>query len=383
MHGLCHGLCGLFFNVLLILRGGVCRSMETGLGLRVKTAVGILRQAMDTRWFRCGRVGAIIAGFNRGKRRVYVAVRRRAGCGAVALMVLAGWAVPAGWVHADEPFLAAEIDEASGLVASQRHAGVYWTHNDNVNLPASNRAGPALLYAIGEDGQIRERLELVQVQRRDWEAITRMPLDGREVLVVGDIGDNRQRHPHYRLWFVEEPAQLRSAVIEPVKSKPLGSLRFTYPDGAHDAESLAWDATSGRVLVLTKRDETPGLYSLDVSRAAWGASQVARFEARLPPLPAPDPVSWLMSPLIGPHAHQPTDMALHPDGRRLAVLSYAAVYLFAREKDEPWATALQRQPRALPLPVIAQYEGLAWSRDGKTLRIVQEGAGTPFLSLAP
>ena len=56
------------------------------------------------------------------------------------------------------------IDEASGLTRSTQHPGVYWTHNDNINLPASSKNGIPLLFAINTDGQLLSTLKLDGVQ---------------------------------------------------------------------------------------------------------------------------------------------------------------------------------------------------------------------------
>lgn len=292
--------------------------------------------------------------------------------------------------------LPARIDEASGLTRSAQHRGVYWTHNDNINLPASSKKSTPLLFAINTDGKLLSTLKLDDVRQRDWEAITHLELDGTPTLVIGDIGDNRGTWPDYRLWFVPEPTTLKPNITR----RPSALIRFRYPDqtpvprrqggfsGGHDAESLVFDTRKNAFLILSKREKPARLFTLPLAaRVPFTHDQsikaqekntpvvTARFIATLPTLPAPDLVSWLLQPFTSPYADQPTAMALAPNGRLLAILTYSAVYYFYRKPNEDWQTALQKPLASESLPSIEQWEGASFSADGKSLVIVREGQG--------
>lgn len=298
------------------------------------------------------------------------------------------------------------VDEASGLTRSIQHPGLYWTHNDNINLPASSKSGNPLLFAIDTEGQLRSTLKVEGVRQRDWEAITHLDLDGTPTLVIGDIGDNRNSWPDYRLWFLPEPAALKPNVI----LRPTALIRFRYPDqvpapqrqggfsGGHDAESLIFDARSGEFLVLTKREKPARLFAVPLSACVALSDDpnsriatqdrhapvvTARFVANLPELPAPDLISWLLHPFTSPYSDQPTDIALSPDGRLMAILTYAAVYYFRRQANEGWSDALKVPVDAESLPTIDQWEGASFSPDGRNLIVVREGLGDNTLLTLP
>ena len=296
------------------------------------------------------------------------------------------------------------VDEASGLTRSPQHVGVYWTHNDNINLPASSKKGVPLLFAINTNGQLLSTLELDDVRQRDWEAITHLDLDGNPTLVIGDIGDNRGTWPDYRLWFVPEPVALKTNITR----RPSALIRFRYPDqtpaprrqggfsGGHDAESLVFDAQNNEFLLLSKREKPARLFAIPLASSVnlndrkpisaqekKAAVVTARFIANLPTLPAPDLVSWLLHPFTSPYADQPTAMALAPDGRRLAILTYSAVYYFYRWANEDWHAALQKPFASASLPSIEQWEGVSFSADGQRLIVVREGVGERTLISIP
>lgn len=288
------------------------------------------------------------------------------------------------------------VDEASGLTASLRHPGVYWTHDDNINLPASSRRSDPLLFAIDAQGDLKGTLNLAPVRQRDWEAITGGMIDGQPTLIVGDIGDNRNSWPDYRLWFVPEPAVLGGTQ----NADPTALIRYRYPDqvpapkrqggwsGGHDTESLVLDAREGQLLLLTKREHPARFFTIPLSarhpvtngerlslQDRHTPVVTAEFIGFLPTLPAPDLLAWLFHPVVGAYADQPTDMTLSDDERLLAVLTYGAVYFFERKPGMDWRGALAKPVDSIGLPLIDQWEGISFSQDQRQLLIVREGTG--------
>src|SRR5690606_23516053 len=84
------------------------------------------------------------------------------------------------------------LGESSGLAASQRHAGVFWTHNDGGN--------PPLLYAIRRRGELLAEVP-VAVRNIDWEDIA--VADGS--LYLADIGNNARRRDQVQVYQFSEP----------------------------------------------------------------------------------------------------------------------------------------------------------------------------------
>ena len=60
-----------------------------------------------------------------------------------------------------------QINEASGLAASQVNKGIYWTFND--------RNGPSCIYALKMDGSLTKTICLKGAVNVDWEAIATAP----------------------------------------------------------------------------------------------------------------------------------------------------------------------------------------------------------------
>ena len=222
------------------------------------------------------------------------------------------------------------VTESSGLAASRLHEGVLWTHDDSGGGPE--------LFAIAPDGSTVAVLTLSGLEPRDWEALAPTTDEqGRPALLVGDIGDNsRSRERGILLHLVAEPRTLADAEVEAT------SYRLVYADGPHDAEALAVDPRTGRVLVVTKDLFGGAVYAAPQPLDAARPNELER---------------------LGDAPPMVTDAAALPDGR-LVVRDYAAATVLGADLEERGEIALPPQP---------QGETLALSADGTALLAGSEG----------
>ncbi|MEW6692764.1 MAG: hypothetical protein AB1340_08015 [Pseudomonadota bacterium] len=268
------------------------------------------------------------------------------------------------------------IEEVSGLAASTRQTGIYWAHNDSRAFFDSQSTEP-LLYAIDVAGRVRGELWVDGLKPYDWEAISAFRWKGKGYLLIGDLGDNRARRGRgIRLDAVEEPGKAEGRL----HVGPAWTLRLTYPDGPRDAEAMAVDGAEGAVYILSKRDVPARLYRAPLL-AGKGGSRKLDYLGEIAELAAPLTTGMPSELKVLPFTHQPTDMAFAPDGGEVAVLTYAHLYAFPRQAGQSWLEALRGTPKVYDLPGARQYEGLSYSHDGKAWVIVQEGEGSPVLTL--
>lgn len=195
-------------------------------------------------------------------------------CAAAGVLVLAVWA----WAQVDAPPPAAAhsttapaatqpvhmgrlahraIAECSGIVASRRHKGVYWVHNDSGNLAA--------LYAVDITGKLLGEYAVAAINT-DWEDIA---IDDGGKLYIADIGNNsRQRR---------EVSVLRVAEPDP-KQGPRGRLaversyRLAYPAEPFDTEALLLLGDTGYIIEKDLRLRAPGIYAFSLK--AEGAQEL-------------------------------------------------------------------------------------------------------------
>ncbi|WP_240099602.1 hypothetical protein [Thermomonas flagellata] len=262
-----------------------------------------------------------------------------------------------------------ELDEISGLAASRRHPGVLWAHNDSGN--------PARLYAISTRGRVLARLDLAGIANVDWEDLAAFALDGRDYLLVADTGDNGGLRHGIALHAVEEPARLRSGTL-----RPAWTLRARWPDGPRDVEAVAVDAAAGQVLLISKKRQPPELFVLPL-RAAEGQILEPRRIGRLAGVPQADAALRRRDPALARLYAQVTAADLAPDGRTLAVLTYANVLFYRRAEGEDWGRAVARAPEVHALPLLPQAEALAWTPGGAGLYASGEFRPAPIYYLSP
>jgi len=281
-----------------------------------------------------------------------------------------------------------QLSEISGLAASGRRLGLVFALNDS--------GAPAVLHALSATGQPVQRFVLRGVENRDWEALAGFAAGGRAWLLIGDIGDNAGRRATLELYLLPEPEV--SAGAQPVT---LDTRRFTVrlPDGPRDFESLlvvsgnGGAATPGglggadhaagesvEVALLSKRDVPPRLYLLTLPLAGEPATLTARRGGEVRSLIKPTAAEMRRNDRQGRWSAQPTDLALDPRGRYVALLTYKRLYLYPFNMRSDWERLFRRPSRVLDLPPIEQAEGVTFLGPD-CLLIGSEGSPAPLLHL--
>jgi len=160
-----------------------------------------------------------------------------------------------------------ELVEASGLVASHRYPGVYYSIQDSLN--------PSNVYAIRYDGQSLGKFDLEGIQQNDWEDITMLEYNGVDYIYLGDTGNNWDGHcrginyDDMRAIRFPEPDmdQLTGGLIS-IPSSDITVMTLKNPNQPsecddrtkQDFECLMADQLSGDIYLVQKN-----IYSPDVS----------------------------------------------------------------------------------------------------------------------
>lgn len=230
----------------------------------------------------------------------------------------------------------ARIPEASGVVASHRHPGVFWVHNDSGN--------PPLLFAVRAEGRIVGRFR-VGVANVDWEDIA---LDDQGRLYLGDIGNNDGRLPLRAIYRLDEP--------DPSKpiDRPLAATLATFysptsATGRFDAEAMI---LNGPEMIL-------------VAKAHDGREAELLAVPLDPPAPLIRPARPRLLGRLAKFTEPVTGASVSRDGTLLAVCSGSVARVYTKTTKLPW-------PLLAEVPYDAPaVEGIAW--DGLDLVLVAEG----------
>jgi hypothetical protein len=240
------------------------------------------------------------------------------------------------------PVQVKELPEGSGLAASRRTPGRFWSHNDS---------GKPVIFALDGSGRVTSRLTLPGAAIDDWEAVAVGACPSGSCLYVGDIGDNNAKRRQITIYRVPEPGATGE------QAQVSGVFHATYPDGAHDAEALLV-AGDGRLHIVTKGDTGPvALY---------------RFPRELQPGTTMR-LERVGEPRAAGANDRITDGAVSPDGQWI-VLRTEQTLIFYRASDllaGNWREAGRESLRALN---ETQGEGVTFGSDN-SLYLMSEGGG--------
>ncbi len=139
------------------------------------------------------------------------------------------------------------VRESSGLIASRRHDGVFWTHSDSFN--------EAAIYAITEGGPILSRVE-IDAPHGDWEDIA---ADDAGFLYIADIGNNFRLSAVRHVHKIREPDPYGDGGE---RVSPVATYTFTYPDKRFDAEAFV--VRGDRMYLISRHDRNRArIYDLE------------------------------------------------------------------------------------------------------------------------
>src|SRR6478735_8443420 len=127
--------------------------------------------------------------------------------------------------------------EASGLARSETIPGAFWTVGD--------ATGTDTITAVDLSGLLRAEVKVDGMAADNAEAIASAACDGGRCLFVGDIGDNSSQRDHVAVYRMPEPKAGQKTVSAQ-------EWAYTYPDGAHNAESLM--VTAHEIVIISKPD---------------------------------------------------------------------------------------------------------------------------------
>ena len=262
-----------------------------------------------------------------------------------------------------------DLVENSVAVTSVRQPGIIFGLNDSGHRP--------WLFAFDSTGTDRGRWELLGASDRDWEAAALgpcLPADSLpSCIYVGDVGDNDANRKSVTIYRIGEPTAPGSFSEDAAPLMVLGRMDVRYVDQPHDVEAM-YVTPAGTMFLITKRrflDERrrprPALI-FQIPSTAWDSSGMvtATLADSLPIVPGET------------QGRQVNDAALSADGRRLAVRTYAEVFLF----DVDSITGLPAK-KPVHFCTISQLreelgEGVGWWWDHRRLLLTSERRESPL-----
>lgn len=165
------------------------------------------------------------------------------------------------------------VRESSGVVASRKHADVFWTHGDS-------GCGPKL-YAFRRDGTVLG-VCVVAAQNRDWEDIA---IDDEGHLYIADTGNNGRGNRTVVVYRVDEPDPTGWETEPPTEEVEVSERwELSYPGKPFDCESLFVFGDFGYV-ISKMLDGTPATiyrFSLKPQKETAELEEVGKLDTVMP-----------------------------------------------------------------------------------------------------
>lgn len=239
------------------------------------------------------------------------------------------------------------VSESSGLAASRRATGVFYTHNDS--------GDSARFFRFNKSGQVTATFELEGVKAIDWEDMEAAVVDGVPYLYLADTGDNRRVRNSVTVHRVVEPeVSTKSSRISKVES-----FTFTYPKEKKDCEAVFVNPQDGSIWFVTKAwDQKSSVYVVRSPRA--GRTQELTLVV--------DDLR-INTGLLG--GNLVTGASASTAGDKIVVKTYSGGYEYRPNgRFESW---VKQNPTPVQFPMEKQGEGVCYSKDGSMILSSTEG----------
>jgi hypothetical protein len=221
-----------------------------------------------------------------------------------------------------------------------------YTHEDSGNWNE--------IYITNAKGEDLGKIVLDGIANRDWEDLASGPgpENSKSYLYIGDIGDNNSVYPNVIIYRFAEP-DLTNCSSQTIIHVTPDVLKFTYPTGAVNAESLLLDPLTKDLYIMTKQVAHSMLF-------------VAKY-----------PQSTTSSTKLIQLASLPFDLLtaadISPDGSEILVRNTGQIWYWKRQTKETVLNAMLRKPMDAPYYRNEhQGEAICFAADGTGFFAVSE-----------
>ncbi len=245
------------------------------------------------------------------------------------------------------------IIEASGISASSKNPGVFWTFNDS--------GGENKIYAFSSSGKDLGTYQIEGAINKDWEdiAIGPGPTENEQYIYIGDIGDNGKTRYFKYIYRIQEPYVDSSQAPVDTVLEGVSRLIFRYPEGIkYNAESLMIDPLNKDIYIVLKEYDSRVYRVKKPYSFHWTPEIIV------------DTLEVVTSLLLYSKANAAD---ISSDGKEILIKDDDIVYYWNRGEYESIENALIKDPVILPYIKEPNGEGICWAPDVSGYYTLSEG----------
>jgi hypothetical protein len=244
------------------------------------------------------------------------------------------------------------LNEISGLLISSD--SLFFVHNDSGDT--------SRFFAIDAKGNLMATLYFKGDPSKKQFGVTDCediaggpgPIKNKSYIYLGDIGDNGGNRPFVTVYRFQEPSKFSSSMQ--IEGE---ALHLKYPNGPQDAETLMIDPILKELIIISKRQDTVGIYSASLFFKNEDTVTMKKQGSLF--LTGKGLVKYVVSGDIS------------RDGRQIILKTYTNVYYWLRNGKESISQTLRRMPTKLPYILEPQGEAVGFTPDGKAYYCISEG----------
>lgn len=259
-----------------------------------------------------------------------------------------------------------DLGESSGLAASRRHDGLFWTHNDSGNEP--------VLFLYRPDGAVVATARIPGARAKDWEDMaigpctaTSSPKGTEQCIYLGDIGDNKEKRDSAHILKFPEP-DLPEERPASFSVDDFERIDFQYAGGPRDSETLMVHPETAKIYVIQKNNSVEAPV-FRVPNRPTGDSEMRTAE------------KFAELRIARGLGRQVTAGDISPDGREFTIRTYVKVYTYCAETEEPFETAFSASPVISQPRLTIQSEALAYDATDDYIWFTSEGKYPPIVRM--
>lgn len=237
------------------------------------------------------------------------------------------------------------LSELSGLIASRKYAGKFWTHNDSGDR--------AQIFLINDSAKVQATFRLEDIDAVDIEDVAYFEQNGRHFLVLADIGDNRAVRKYIQLYVFEEPTYQAEQSENLILRKDIRVLTLKYEDKPRDAEAIFIDPTDLTGYLISKRGFNVGVYPFQVVGAREDKITILNLAMTLP-------ITFV------------TAADISSRGDYILVKNLTKVYLWSRLPSQSVLKTLKQPYTTVQYEVEPQGEAISFATDNLDFYTISE-----------
>lgn len=254
--------------------------------------------------------------------------------------------------HTAVKIIPPELSETSGLFISTDN--LFFVHNDSGDT--------SRFFAIDAQGKLVSTLYFKGDPSKKHLGVTDCedmaggpgPVKNKSYIYLGDIGDNGGNRPYVTVYRFPVPNKFSTRME--IESE---AVNLKYPNGPQDAETLMIDPILKELIILSKRQDTVGIYSASLLFKNRDTVTMKKQGSLF--LAGKGLAKYVVSGDIS------------RDGQQIIIKTYTGVYYWLRNGKEPISQTLRRMPAKLPYILEPQGEAIGFTPDGKAYYCISEG----------